>query len=234
MFGRYTVRARRVIFFARYEASELGGLSIEPEHLLLGLVREDPDVFETLISSGDSLESLREEVTKKAQTGHPNVSTSAEMPLDNSSKRALTYAAEEADRLLSQSIDSRHILLGLLRTEGTPACEVLRQHGLKIDRVRDHFAGDPTPPPGPPASSSTIKMSGWFVSGPETARRILVAVLTPIVGQEAVDSQKPFQASLGNGVWTVRGTVPEGSDAKPFVGKILRATGEIVDLDPRP
>ena len=40
MFERYTERARRVLFFARYEASQLGGLTIESEHLLLGLIRE--------------------------------------------------------------------------------------------------------------------------------------------------------------------------------------------------
>ena len=41
MFERYTEKARRVIFFARYEASQFGAPAIEPEHLLLGLMRED-------------------------------------------------------------------------------------------------------------------------------------------------------------------------------------------------
>ena len=41
MFERYTERARRVIFFARYEASQLGSRTIETEHLLLGLIREN-------------------------------------------------------------------------------------------------------------------------------------------------------------------------------------------------
>jgi ATP-dependent Clp protease ATP-binding subunit ClpC len=40
MFERYTERARRVLFFGRYEASQLGSVSIETEHLLLGLIRE--------------------------------------------------------------------------------------------------------------------------------------------------------------------------------------------------
>ena len=37
MFERYTEKARRVIFFARYEASQFGSPYIETEHLLLGL-----------------------------------------------------------------------------------------------------------------------------------------------------------------------------------------------------
>ena len=34
MFERYTEKARRVIFFARYEASQFGSPYIETEHLL--------------------------------------------------------------------------------------------------------------------------------------------------------------------------------------------------------
>ncbi|MFZ0862910.1 MAG: Clp protease N-terminal domain-containing protein [Candidatus Sulfotelmatobacter sp.] len=44
MFERYTEIARRVIFFARYEASQFGSPYIETEHLLLGLLREDSRV----------------------------------------------------------------------------------------------------------------------------------------------------------------------------------------------
>src|SRR5438132_251355 len=40
MFERYTEKARRVIFFARYEASQFGSPYIETEHLLLGRLRE--------------------------------------------------------------------------------------------------------------------------------------------------------------------------------------------------
>lgn len=38
MLERYTEKARRVIFFARYEASNYGSPYIETEHLLLGLI----------------------------------------------------------------------------------------------------------------------------------------------------------------------------------------------------
>ena len=41
MFDRSTEKARRVIFFARYEASQYGWPQIESEHLLLGFVHEE-------------------------------------------------------------------------------------------------------------------------------------------------------------------------------------------------
>jgi ATP-dependent Clp protease ATP-binding subunit ClpC len=46
MFERYTEGARRVIFFARFEASQYGGPTIDPEHMLLGLLREYPSLLE--------------------------------------------------------------------------------------------------------------------------------------------------------------------------------------------
>ncbi len=49
MFERYTEKARRVIFFARYEASQFGTPAIEPEHLLLGLLKEDKALNRSLI-----------------------------------------------------------------------------------------------------------------------------------------------------------------------------------------
>jgi ATP-dependent Clp protease ATP-binding subunit ClpA len=44
MFERYTEHARRALFFSREEATLQGAASIEPGHLLLGLIREEGHV----------------------------------------------------------------------------------------------------------------------------------------------------------------------------------------------
>jgi ATP-dependent Clp protease ATP-binding subunit ClpA len=49
IFGSLTEKARRSIFFARYEASQVGSMSIETEHLLLGLLREDQTLARRLL-----------------------------------------------------------------------------------------------------------------------------------------------------------------------------------------
>ena len=51
MFERYTEKARRVIFFARYEASQFGAHAIEPEHVLLGLLREDKLLAQSIFTT---------------------------------------------------------------------------------------------------------------------------------------------------------------------------------------
>ena len=62
MFERYTEKARRVIFFARYEASQFGSADIETEHLLLGLLREDKALTNRILRSHASVESIRKQM----------------------------------------------------------------------------------------------------------------------------------------------------------------------------
>src|SRR5947209_19682433 len=68
MFERYTEKARRVIFFARYEASQFGSPYIETEHLLLGLLREEKCfAAEILHERGLRLSTIREELARSSQ-----------------------------------------------------------------------------------------------------------------------------------------------------------------------
>jgi ATP-dependent Clp protease ATP-binding subunit ClpA len=65
MFERYTERARRVVFFARYEASQYGSHVIETEHLLLGLLRVSAEVVEQLTAEPAIGAEIREEIERR-------------------------------------------------------------------------------------------------------------------------------------------------------------------------
>ena len=136
MFERFTESARRALFFARYEVSQQGGISIEPEHLLLGLVREPPRAVGSLLAlNGKTLKALREEVEAQCVI-RPKVSASAEIPFAKDTKRVLVVTAEEADRLGQVHIGPEHILLALLRVEGSVAHKALTSNGITHDAVR--------------------------------------------------------------------------------------------------
>jgi ATP-dependent Clp protease ATP-binding subunit ClpC len=113
---RFTEKARRVIFFARYEASQYGSPCIETEHLLLGLVREDKGLANRYLRAQGSIESIRKEIESRI-TIRERISTSVEVPLSAESKRILSFAAEEADRLGHKHVGTEHLLLGILREE---------------------------------------------------------------------------------------------------------------------
>ena len=139
MFERYTEKARRVIFFARYEASQFGSPYIETEHLLLGLLREDKALTNRFLRSHASVESIRKQIEAHT-TIREKVSTSVDLPLSNECKRVLAYAAEEAERLGHKHIGTEHLLLGLLREEKSFAAEILQERGLKLAGIREELA----------------------------------------------------------------------------------------------
>ena len=137
MFERYTERARRVLFFARYEASQLGSVSIETEHLLLGLIREGKGLTSRIFSRSHlSLESIRKEIEGRT-VSREKVSTSVEIPFSAETKRVLQFAAEEADRLLHNYIGTEHLLLGILREERSVAASILTEKGMRLNTVRE-------------------------------------------------------------------------------------------------
>ena len=154
MYERYTEKARRVLFFARYEASVSGTPSIDGRHLLLGLMREDPKVVKLLLKSASPLAAIRKEI----ELGfHPaeKISTSVDLPFGEEAKLALHFAAEESQQLQHDSIGDGHLLLGLLRA-GKSAAEILRQHGVELEEARKQVAllaagmtPAATPPPDP-------------------------------------------------------------------------------------
>src|SRR6202158_2355464 len=138
MFERYTEKARRVIFFARYEASQFGSPYIETEHLLLGLLREDKALANRFLRSHAAIESIRKQIEGHA-TIREKVSTSVDLPLSHECKRVLAYGAEEAERLNHKHIGTEHLLLGLLREEKCFAAEILHERGLRLSQVREEI-----------------------------------------------------------------------------------------------
>ncbi|MBM3790880.1 MAG: ATP-dependent Clp protease ATP-binding subunit, partial [Acidobacteria bacterium] len=139
MFERYTEKARRVIFFARYEASQFGSPYIETEHLLLGLIREDKNLTNRFFPKANtSIESIRKEIEGRA-ISREKVSTSVDLPFSDETKRALNSASEEAERLSHKHIGTEHMLLGLLREEKSVAAEILRERGLRLSTVREEL-----------------------------------------------------------------------------------------------
>lgn len=165
MFERYTEKARRVIFFARYEASQFGQPYIETEHVLLGLLREDKALTNRFLRLHSVVESIRNEIAKNT-TIREKVSTSVDLPLSNECKRVLAYAAEEAERLGHKHIGTEHLLLGLLREQGCFARQILIERGIELDKVREDLAKAPLEQQRPllratPSNAATQALTGF-------------------------------------------------------------------------
>ena len=141
MFERYTTVARRVIFMARYEASQFGASAIETEHLLLGLFREEKSILTRFFPAHTSIDFIRKQIEERVVI-REKISTSVEIPLSVESLNVLKYAAEEAESLAHSNIKPEHLLLGLLREENSLAAKILRGSGVKYSAVREELAND--------------------------------------------------------------------------------------------
>jgi len=176
MFERYTEKARRVIFFARYEASQFGSPYIETEHLLLGILREDKALTNRFLRSHASVESIRKQIEGHTVI-HEKVSTSVDLPLSNEFKRVLAYAGEEAERLTNQHIGTEHLLLGLLREEKGFAAQILMERGLRLSHIQEELRRKSHEPVQMPRKPSVPDELSRCLSD-------LVAQTQPLIGRQ--------------------------------------------------
>ena len=236
MFEKYTERARRVIFFARYEASQFGSMTIETEHLLLGLVREDMNLVNRFFPDPSSHASIRTDVEARIPMKE-KVPTSVDLPLSNECRRILAYAAEETERLNQQHIGTEHLLLGILREEKCTAAQILSERGLKLNVIREQLARAPMPSepegmshgqrfPFPFLHNPVLPKSG-VVPDADTAKRIAEAIWTPLYRADTIAMQAPLRAELKFNVWIVTGSAAPETALFAF---ILQVDGRILSV----
>lgn len=175
MFERYTEKARRVIFFARYEASSFGSPYIEPEFLLLGILREDKQVVLRWLGKGESQSKLREDIAKGIDI-RPKTSTSVDLPLSQDARHVLAYAAEAAESLSHQHIGTEHLFLGLLREPESHVAKMLAERGVDASTVRQTLAKE--------GAQANIRPGIGIRS--EIVQKLFEVVLVPVEGGPAL------------------------------------------------
>jgi hypothetical protein len=74
----------------------------------------------------------------------------------------------------------------------------------------------------------SFKPKEGFVPNEATAIRIAEAILVPIYGEKAVASERPFKATLENGVWTIVGTLPPKVMGGTAIVRLAKADGRIL------
>ncbi len=183
MFERYTEKARRVIFFARYEACQYGSPFIETEHLLLGLLREDKALANRFLRSHGSLDSIRKQIEGRT-TIRERVSTSVELPFSEEVKRVLRHAVEQAERMAHKHIGTEHLLLGILCEEKCFAAEILHERGLRLSSVREELVRAQTQGERMAPASRNKEASLLSEFSRDLTQSALDGQLDPLVGRD--------------------------------------------------
>ena len=155
MFEKFTERARRAVYFAWYEAKTRRAWAIEPEHLLLGLLREDPEFF--LLLSPDSEDLIGG--IRIAVDGHlspaDRVRPAKDIPLSPFGKKVVWIAGESSSIMGCGYVGTEHLLLGILKQglvkkrrwfwfappEESASRRILRERGFTSEAVAARIDG---------------------------------------------------------------------------------------------
>jgi ATP-dependent Clp protease ATP-binding subunit ClpB len=126
---KLTEKAQEALQEAAESARNLGQQAIEPEHLILALIRQQDGVGRTLLErAGVSVQALEPALVSVVER-LPKVSGAAQPYLSSSLQKALDQAEQEAGRLKDEYISTEHLLLALADTK------TLKEAGAKHDAL---------------------------------------------------------------------------------------------------
>ena len=134
-FDRFDDRAKRVLALAQDEALRLRHDSIGPEHVLLGLIREDGGAARVLRSLGLDLSQARQTLERSVGLGRA-ATTPSEITLSPRTKKVIELAIDEARRMGTAGVGTEHLLLGVAREDEAAGSRTLESLGLSLARIR--------------------------------------------------------------------------------------------------
>ncbi|MBP3624291.1 MAG: ATP-dependent Clp protease ATP-binding subunit [Peptococcaceae bacterium] len=135
MFGHFTEKAQRVMYYAQEEARAMRYPAVGTEHLLMGILREGDSVAaRALLELGVTLEKVHELISQVVTPGNTVIGN--EIAITPRVKKVLQLAQEEAVRWGVNYIGTEHLLLGLLHEGEGLAAQVLQALDVHPDALR--------------------------------------------------------------------------------------------------
>lgn len=145
----FSQRSRRVIFWANSRALKEGAAEITAEHILYGILQEDPKLFTLLAPENPNLASqIEESLIAKGEVSEPRARAEV-LRLSESAKEIIRVAVSEKEKLGHRKVGTQHLLLAILicpkktkslfrrtkASETSLAKNVLKKHGVLAETV---------------------------------------------------------------------------------------------------
>ncbi len=135
MFGRFTERAQKVLYYAQEEAQFFKHGYVGTEHILLGILKEKGISDNILISMGINESNVKKLIEEFEGKGDASLSRN-EIPLTPRTKRLLELSWTEARNLSHNHIAPEHILLALIGESEGVAYTILSNLGADFGKIK--------------------------------------------------------------------------------------------------
>jgi Clp amino terminal domain, pathogenicity island component len=131
---RFTDAAKTVIGFAEEESRSLNDDEVDPEHLLLGLLRVSDGVAARVLGACEiTIEPVRAKLEQRARSGPE--AAEGKPPLSFLTRRALARAGANAQP--GEAVDTEQILLGIIGVHESFGSRLLIDLGVYLERLRE-------------------------------------------------------------------------------------------------
>ena len=146
MNNQFTQRVSDVIQFSKEEANRLRNKSIQPEHLLLGLIREgEGKAVRILQSLYVNLQKIKQTLEDEADMSD---TYSEDITFDSQASRILKMSILEARVLKSPATDTEHMLLAIMKENQNKASQILEENEVTYQKIWDKLVPKTEPQSG--------------------------------------------------------------------------------------
>jgi len=142
MDDNFSPKVKDVIAYSKEEALRLGHDFIGTEHLMLGLLRKgEGKAIEILNALDINLDHLRKKIEGLSPINPSNnfMNEKKSLHLTRQAEKALKTTFLEAKLYQSESVNTAHLLLCILRNENDPTTKLLHNFDASYDDVRNIF-----------------------------------------------------------------------------------------------
>ena len=147
MNNQFTPRVSDIIMYSKEEANRLENTFIGPEHLLLGLIREgEGKAIEILFNLHIDLKELKKEIENKLRPIETTKLNNEDINFNDDASKILKLCILEARQQKSETVDSEHILLAIMRQKSNQASLILNEHNVTYEKVLEMLTFQPETP----------------------------------------------------------------------------------------
>jgi ATP-dependent Clp protease ATP-binding subunit ClpB len=115
---------------AQAKAEELGHPEVRPEHLLSSFLQQEENIVNSILSKVGANASRLQADLEQALKEIPRVSGGGEVGLSSALRQVMKQAGQEAETLKDEYISTEHLLLAMLKPDGSRVGRILQENGL--------------------------------------------------------------------------------------------------------